>query len=80
MDTQRIKDAVDLLNTVLNDSIAEEPPFLLSIALTPSEVGTLRQICRTNVSIPEAVHNCYHQTTKHSVYRLLDKLLDAVGR
>ncbi len=81
MNEQKIKDAVDILTAALNDSIADEPLIAVNLLLTQQDVAILRQICRTNVSIPEAVVKCYpRHATMHSVERVLGKILHEIGR
>ena len=77
MNTQKIKDAIDLLNTALNDSIDDVAPVVLSVELTNRDIDVLRYVCLTSNSVPRVVASCY-MTSEPEVRTLLTKLKDAV--
>ena len=73
MDTQKIKDAIDILNTALNDDIAEAMSTM-SMDLTKREAEVFRDICRTDVGIPDAVTTYSPTTRKGEVRNLLSRI------
>ena len=73
MDAQKIKDAIDILNTALNDSI-EEVTSTMSMDLTKREMEVFRDICRADISVQDAVTTYSPTTCRSEVRNLLSRI------
>lgn len=75
MNTQKLKDALDILTDLLSDA---EKTTTVTLELNERELEALTNLARTNITVPQAVNAYNYHVSEEDVKKLLFKISAAL--